>query len=381
MKHLVVLLIGMTFIFGLSLGEASAETVRVAALYNLTGGMAAIDVPACDGAKLAAELINRKGDVLKGKKIELVVVDTQTDLEKAKTLAQEAAGTGIVAGIGYGDTSFVLAAAPAFQARGIPFVTSGATDPQLPKEIGACLFMVAYGDDDQAARMAEFAFHTLGVKRVAVWTNKSMDFGRLLSGYFKKSFTALGGAITADEPFDQGVEDFSSLIAKLKAPDSRAEALFVGGGPDDAAPIIAQVRRAGLTIPILSGDGFDANLAAALGKPEIADNVYFTTHSYRGETRPETLSFKEAYKKEFGREPEDAFAALGFDAVNLIADAIDRAGAVNPDALIKALSATRDFHAVTGEISYTRPNRVPVKPIAVIAIKQGAYAAMESKKP
>ena len=118
----------------------AAEPIKLGALYNLTGGMSSIDAPSLNGAKLKAKLINESGGLLGGRMLEIIGIDTKTDQKATATGARKALSKGVVAGLGYGDTTFVMAAAPLFQAKGIPFVTSGATHPELPKWVGDCMF-------------------------------------------------------------------------------------------------------------------------------------------------------------------------------------------------------------------------------------------------
>ena len=115
--------------------------------------------------------------------------------------------------------------------------------------------------------------------------------------------------------------------------------------------------------------------------PELANNVHFSTHTYRADNRPEVLAFIEAYQKEYKKDPENAFAQLGFDAVGLIADAIKRAGSTDPTKLQEALRATHGYKAVTGEISYTRDTMVPPKPVAIISVHRGEYKVEQIWKP
>jgi len=354
----------------------AVDTFVLGALYNLSGGMSTIDGPAFNGSKLALKAINEKGGVLGGRTVELVHIDTRTDRKVVASAAKELLSKGVAVGLGYCDTSFVLPAGRAFQDKGVAFVTPGATDPDLPMRVGDRLFMAAFGDDDQAQAAAEFALKRLNLKRLSLWTNESTDFTRLLAVFFRRSFEAAGGTVTSTDFFKLGQKDLSLLTKNLKdfAPD--AQAVFVSGNPLDAPPTVDQLRKSGFRGPILSGDGFDTDLITAVSKPEFADHVYFATHAYRGDTRPEVLAFIDAYKKEYGKEPENAFAALGFDAVNLIADAISRAGAADPKKIADALLATRDFKGVTGTISYSRLSRVPVKPVSIVGIRNGAYAVV-----
>jgi branched-chain amino acid transport system substrate-binding protein len=361
-------------------GEAAEQPIRVAALFNLTGDMASIDAPGFRGAQLAANRINAAGGLL-GRKLQLIVVDSRSDPTSAAEGAYEVLEKGVSAGIGYGDTTYVLAAGPEFAKRGIPFITSGATDPNLPRDVGPTLLMAAYGDDEQAAAVADFAVKDLKAKRFVLWTDVSTDFTRDLAEYFKESVAKLGGQLVAQDVFKAGTRDFTPHVKRLKAVNPQPDAIFVSAAPGEAATAVTQIRQSGITVPILSGDGFDSDLAKQLTSPNAANEIYFSTHSYRGQTRPEVLAFIEEYKKEYGMKPENAFAALGFDALNLLADAIKRANSVSPDPLLKALYETRTFPGVTGEISYVRPNRAPIKPISIIGIKNSEYSVIETWKP
>src|SRR5690606_17971088 len=115
--------------------------------------------------------------------------------------------------------------------------------------------------------------------------------------------------------------------------------------------------------------------------PELANDVYFSTHTYLGDDRPEVKKFIEDYKAEYGIEPENSFAPLGYDAVNLLADAIKRADSAEPAKIREALAATRGFKAVTGEISYTRESMVPPKPISIISVHGGEFKVEEIWTP
>ncbi|MCI0529145.1 MAG: ABC transporter substrate-binding protein, partial [Nitrospira sp.] len=333
------------------------------------------------GAMLAAKLVNKGGGVLDGKMIEVIGIDTKTDQKEAATGARRALSMDIIAGIGYGDTTFVMAAAPLFQEKGLPFVTSGATHPELPKWVGDRMFMVPFGDDDQSFAIADFTYNKLGARKVAVWTDNSMDFTKALSKFFKQRFTELGGKVLEEDFFMMGDTDFSAQIARVKALAEQADAIFISAIPNEAGLSVKQIREAGIQVPIVSGDGFDTELVTTVPGPELANDVYFSTHTFREDNRPEVLDFIKAYKEEYGKDPENAFAALGFDAVGLIADAIKRAGSIEKDALAKALAATKGYKAVTGEISNTRPSGVPLKPVSIIGVKGGKYQVMEIWKP
>jgi branched-chain amino acid transport system substrate-binding protein len=360
-------------LLGAGTAAGAAEPIRIGALYNVTGGMASIDGPSLNGAKLAVKQINEAGGLLDGRPIELVAIDTRTDQQETAKGAQRLISEGVVAAIGFSDTTFVMAAAPLFQDAGIPFVTSGATHPMLPQWVGDYMFMTPFGDDDQSFAIADYTYDELGARRVVVWTDNSMDFTKALSTFFRQRFTERGGEIVAEDVFMMGDTDFSAQIARLKSVQPPPDAVFISAIPSEAGLSVKQIREAGLDLPIVSGDGFDTELVSTVPGPELANDVYFSTHTYRADDRPEVLAFIEAYREEYGRDPENAFAPLGYDALRLVADAIQRAGSTDPKAIRDALAATRGFEGVTGEISYTRPSMVPPKPVSIISVHNGKY--------
>jgi branched-chain amino acid transport system substrate-binding protein len=355
----------------------SAEPIKIGALYSLTGGMSSIDTPSLHGAQLAVKIINANGGLLGGRMLELISVDAKTDQKASAIGAKKLLSQGVVAGIGHSDPSFVLPSAPLFQEKGIPFVTSGATLPTLPKMIGDCMFMVPFGDDDQSFAIADYSVKSLGVKNVAIWTDNSMDFTKTLSRFYKQRVEELGVKVVLEDFFMMGDKDFSAQIARLKNTNPKPDAVFVSSIPNEAGLTTKQIRENGLTLPIVSGDGFDTELIVTVPGKELANDVYFSTHTYREDTREEVTNFIEAYKKEYGVLPENAFAPLGYDAVALIADAITRANSAEPKAIKESLAKTMGYKAITGEISYTRPSGVPVKGVSIISVKKGKYSVEE----
>jgi len=360
----------------------AADPIKVVALYNVTGGgLASIDEPSLNGALLKAKMINDSGGLLGGRMLEVTGIDTKSDLKETATAAKRSISMeGLVAGIGQSDTTFALAAAPLFQSAGIPFVTSGATAPELPEMVGNLMFMVPFGDDVQAHAMAEYAYNTLGVKKIVVWTDNAMDYTKGLSKFFQERFTALGGEVLLNDLFATTDTDFSAMVSRLQA-NADAQAVFASSAPDTAGIIIKQIREQGINLPILGGDGYDTDLVASVPGATLSDNVYFTTHAYVGLTTGPAETFRAAYEKEYGHPPENAFAALGYDAMGLVADAITRAGSTDPEAIRAALAGTTNYEAVTGNIAYVGDSRVPSKPVAIMYVNHGAFELKTTVTP
>lgn len=370
MLVVVVVLIGALLTAPLGAQQA---TIRIGALYNVTGGMSSIDAPGLNGMKLAAKEINAAGGVL-GRRIQLVTEDGKTDLTTNANIMSRFINTHkVVAVAGLNDTTFVLAAGPIAQRARVPFVTAGATAPQIPDQVGDYMFMAPFGDDAQSFAIAEYAFNTLKLRNVWILTDQAYDFTLTLTKFFKQRWTQLGGQVALEDIYRSGDTDYSAQITRLRARRPQPDALFVSAIPNEAGLIVKQLREAGINAAVLSGDGFDTPLVVTVPGPNLADNVYFSTHAYvqPDSPKPAVKKFVEAYRKEYGRLPENAFAALGYDTLRLIADAIRRAGSTDRAKIRAALAATKGFQAVTGTISYDAGKRVPKKSVTIIRVVKG----------
>ena len=355
---------------GLSQG---GDPIKIGNAYNLTGGMSSLDVPASNGAKLAAKEINAAGGVL-GRQLALVEYDGKTDPATITNVASQMIDSDKVVAIGgFTDSDSALALGPIAQKAGVPFVTAGATSPLLPTQIGDYMFLAPFGDNVQAAVGAEFSLKNLKAKTSYLLIDKGSEYTVLLGKFFKDAYVKGGGKIALEDTYKTGDKSFAAQITKLKALKTKPAMLFVSALPDDIGTLVKQMRQAGITQPIVGGDGYDTPLLVEVGGA-AANNVYFTTHALIDEKGGSAAvkKFIAAYKKEYGKLPDNAFAALGYDTVYLLADAIKRAGATDGAKIRDALAATKGLKAVTGTISFAPGVRVPAKGVTVIGVKNKA---------
>jgi branched-chain amino acid transport system substrate-binding protein len=166
----------------------------------------------------------------------------------------------------------------------------------------------------------------------------------------------------------------------LQALETPPDVLYIAAIPDDVGNLVQQIRGAGFMQPIVGGDGWDTPLLTEVGG-EAAENTYFTTHVSLSNSAENVTKFVEAYTAKYGTAPENAFAALGYDTMLLIADAITRAGSADSAAIKDALTATDGFSGVTGTIAYTDGSRVPNKSVTVIKVEGGAFTFAKEVTP
>jgi branched-chain amino acid transport system substrate-binding protein len=247
--------------------------------------------------------------------------------------------------------------------------------------------MASFGDNQQAAAGAEFAVQRLGAHTAAVLYDDQLSYAQLLEKYFSTSFRAQRGVVVLTRGFHAGDENVKAMLAPLRPrgtitgdddeddaviPHTRRivpDVVYLAAGPDEAGPLLGKLRKAGYDGPVLGGDSFD-DVGLIAAAEATGGRVWFTTHAALG-ARHSTGAmrrFAQLYASAYGRQPQNSFAGLGFDAVNLVAHAVLEAGSVKPAAVRDALAATRTFAGVTGSLSYPAGGMAPRKAVTVIAV-------------
>ncbi|WEK51984.1 MAG: ABC transporter substrate-binding protein [Candidatus Kaistia colombiensis] len=372
--------LGAAFAFSAS-GAYAADPIKIGFPANLTGVQASLDGPMLNGAKLAAAEINAAGGVL-GSPIELVTYDSKSDATVISTVASQLIDSDKVVGIiGFADSDSVLSIGPQVDKAKIPFITPGATSPKLPGQLGDQVFLAAFGDNVQAAVGAEFALNKLNAKTGYLLTDIGSEYTTLLSDYFISAYEHGGGKLLGKDTYKIGDKNFTAQIAKIKALPEQPGFIYSSSNAEDIGLILKQLRQAGINLPVVGGDGYDTPLLVEVGGA-AANDSYFTTHAFIGEgASPQVQAFVEAYTKATGNAPENTFAALGYDAVKLMADAIKRAGSPEPAKIRDAIAATQGLVGVTGTISYRPGVAVPDKSVSVIGVKDGKLTLASEAAP
>ena len=351
--------------------KKDASEITIGAVYNLTGSQTNLDEPSALGALTAVKMINKKGGIL-GRKVVLSIVDgeSQPQIVAGKTAKMLQDNPLIPAIIGLSDTDMALAAAPVAARYKRVFLTSGATSPLLPKQVPGYLFLACFGDNVQAAVGAEWAYSKLGFRSVLILYNSNSTYTRLLQHYFHTRFEELGGRVLKTLPYTPAV------LGSLAIQPVNIDMVYLSATPGEVLTALSVLRKAGISAPILGGDGLDIGAAWQKGK-EYKD-IFFTTHAYLGSDNhdPRIMAFRKSFAEVFPNTEPDAFTALGFDSVNLLAEAIDKAGTIQPEAVQTALANIKGFQGVTGTVSYRAGSKIPTKSVTIVNVTLGKQKAV-----
>jgi len=350
------------------------DEIRIGEYESITGPNASFGTSSTEGSRLALEEINAAGGVL-GKPVKLISEDDRSLPGEPATIARKLISSdNVVAVLGEFASSRALEAAPICQEQKIPMLSPGATNERLT-EIGDYIFRNCFIDPFQGTVMAKFALNR-NFKRVAILTDEKQDYSKGLTASFKAYFAANGGEIVKEQSYSSGDKDFRAQLTSLKA--TKPDAIFVPGYYTEVPLIARQARQLGIKAPFLGGDGWVGNSLLSVGGKYL-NGSFFSCHSSMENQDPVVQDFVKKYEAKYGKRPDD-IAALGYDGLKMIVDAIKRAGSTDPQAIRDALASTKDFPGVTGKITIDA-KRNAHKPAVIQTIEEGRYKFVESIAP
>lgn len=344
----------------------SGHEILVGEYGSLTGTTATFGQSTHNGIMMALDEVNAAGGV-KGRKIKVLTEDDQSRPEEAaNAVTKLISQNNVIAMLGEVASSRSLAAGPICQSNKIPMVSPASTNPKVT-EIGDYIFRICYTDPYQGAALGRFVAENLKLKRAAILTDVKNDYSVGLAQYFRESYTKLGGQIVAQQSYSEGDSDFHAQLTSIKATDP--DVIFVPGYYTEIGQIAKQAREdLGMKMPLVGGDGWESPKLLEIGG-ESLNGCYFSTHYFADDPNPTVRNFVQKYEQRFGGKP-DAMAALGYDAMKILADSMSKAQKIEGPAIRDELAKTQGFSGVTGTITLG-PDRNAIKPLVVVGIEGG----------
>jgi branched-chain amino acid transport system substrate-binding protein len=210
-----------------------------------------------------------------------------------------------------------------------------------------------------------------------VLIDQGQDYCVGLATFFMAEFKRLGGEIIAVTYIQTGDQDFTAQVSSLKG--KNPDLLYAPNYYAEDALLAKQARELGLKAPILTGDGAQVPELLSLGGAAV-EGMYFTAHFHRQALATELgRQFLREYEKTYKKDL-DAFAALGADSYFLLHQALEQAGSTDGPKVAQALAGTKDYPAVTGQITMG-PDHNPVKGVVIIKVEQGKFVYQTTIQP
>ena len=351
----------------------SGDEIVIGGLAPLTGSVAQYGVAVDNAVKMAVDDINDKGGLL-GKRIKYISYDEKGDPTEATNAYTRLVDQDKIVAL-IGDVTSAPCEAVAQQAARdkLPMITPSGTSEAITT-YGENVFRACFIDPYQGQLMASYASKKLNAKTAAILFDNGDPYSSGIADAFEAAAKALGMTITNKEGYASKSTDFNSQLTKIKA--GNPDVLLLPVYYNDVVLIAKQAKDQGLTATLLGADGWDgvdAQLDAA--SADVVKNAYFCSQYSASSSDPALQNFLKTYKEKYNEEP-NMFAVLGYDAMQIMAAAIEKAGTTNSAAVIKALRET-NYKGLTGTTTFD-DKRNPVREAIITSFDGLNYKVVES---
>jgi branched-chain amino acid transport system substrate-binding protein len=340
--------------FVLSAGTVmAAPTIKIGALFSITGPPSFLGEPERNSAQMVVDEINKAGGV-KGRKIELVVYDTQGDATKAVQAATRLIKEdNVVAIIGPSTTGDTMAVIPIVEKAQIPMI-SCAAGIKITEPVKKWVFKTAQNDSLAVARIFEH-LKKRKINKVAILT-VSDSFGASGREQLKNQAANFGIQVVSDDTYGPKDTDMTSQLTKIRS--SQAQVLICWGTNPGPAVIARNARQLGLKLPLYMSHGVSSKKFIDLAGDAAEGIIIPSGRVLVADLLPKTdkqkkslLSYVKDYQMHFKTEG-DHFGGHAWDAVMLLKGAIEK-GADTPAAIRDQLEKTRHFAGIGGIFNYS----------------------------
>ena len=349
-----------------SSAKASGDSITIGTVTTNSGTAAAYGEAEVKGFELAVSEINAKGGI-NGKKVKLESMDDKGDATEASNAFNKLAGdNNVLAVAGPTISATTAAVAPLADQSKLVTIAPAATSDSI--ETGNYLFRTCFKDSYQGEIAAKFAAETLKVKKVAVLYGTGDPYSSGVGEAFAKAAEKLGLEVVDKESSSSADDtEYSAQLQKIQA--SGAELLYAPYYYSVAGPyIIPQARSVGFEGYVMGPDGYDG--LKLTGDKSQYNKTYYTTHySADDNTNTKVQDFIKSYKSKNNAEP-NTFAALGYDTIYMIKQAIEKAGENATREDVRNAVAGMTFDGVTGKFTMDKSGS-PTKSVTVLEMKDG----------
>jgi branched-chain amino acid transport system substrate-binding protein len=320
-----------------------------------------------NGMTMALDEINGKGGI-KGRKVDLVYEDTQSDPKQSVPVAQKFVDDKrLLAELGDFASPASMAASPIYQkAKMVQFGFTN-SHPDFTKG-GDYMFSLVLTQSQDAAFLAETGVSKLGKKQAVLY--RDTDWGKVTNDIYVKRLGELGGSVVYSDKYLETEKDFKAMLAKAR--DAKPEVLALIAYYNDGALILQQAASVGLpdVKVIVNGACYSPQFIKLGG--DAVNGAIMTTVFFPDNPRPEVKTFVDAYTARF-KETPDQFAALSYDAVKIISWATDQAG-FDRSAIRDTMATSTEIPSVIyGPFKFGDDRRVENAKAVPIQVKDGKF--------
>jgi branched-chain amino acid transport system substrate-binding protein len=333
--------------------HGAEDIVRIGSASPVSGPSAHLGKDTENGARMAVDDLNAKGFTIAGKKVRLVLVaeDDGGDPKQGTAVAQKLVDAGVAGVVGHLNSGTTVPASKIYHAAGIPQITPSSTTPSYTNQGFKSAFRLVANDNKVGSTLGRYAVTRLQARRVAVIDDRTA-FGQGLADEFVKGLKAAPGKVevVSRQFTTDKATDFTAILTQIKA--NKPDLVFYGGMDAVAGPMLRQMKALGIDVKFMGGDGVCSEklpqLAAdGLGEDKVSCAV---AGGVSGEQEKGYADFVARYRKTYKIELQ-TYAPYAYDAVMVLAGAMQQAGSADPAKFVPALAKTR-YQGVTGNIAF-----------------------------
>jgi branched-chain amino acid transport system substrate-binding protein len=355
---------------GAATSEQAGKPLKIGAAIATSGWMKPYDWGSLTTAEFAAEDLNAKGGV-GGRKIEFVVSDMKSDPNLGPAAATEVIDKGAEIVLVSCDFDIGSPAALTAQSKGVVVMSLCAAAPKFGR-MGPLTFTNGASTPNTAAAVATWAFETKKWKNAYFLEDNTNEWSRTYVEYFEETWKHFGGTVVGKDTFSQKDTSLASQITRLKAlsvqPDFIVSATFPPGGPT----MLRELRAAGIDTPVISDSGMDGEFWLKCC-PDL-DNFYLGTYAsnYGDDPNPLVNELQKRFEAKYKEKPTVSYFVSGYNAIEVLAKAITKAGTTDGVKLAKTLETFDEETQPLGRTTFTPEWHISHgRPWTVIAIENG----------
>ena len=369
-KTLSILGLGLLALGLLTAGafQASADQqiVKIGLSAPLTGDWAEYGNDFKRSVTMVMDRVNRMGGV-HGRRIELVILDSRGDPKESVLIAEKlVSDPDVIAEIGDFSSSSCMAAAPIYEKANMTQLSPTSSHMGFTQK-GKNMFRVVATQGYEGPYNARWAVKDLGKKKLAtIYINN--DWGVDANKYFSQEARQLGAEMVAEEAFVPGEKDFTAILTKVKR--LKPDLIYLPTFYADAAAILNQAKRMRFQPVVMANSSLFSQKTIELGGKAV-EGIIIPANYFGADPRPAAKEFTREYQAHYGAVPNQ-FAALAYDAANLMIAALHKAGVEDRSKVRYALESLQGFQGATGSISYASSHD-PEKELVRITIKNGEW--------
>ncbi|WP_156226238.1 ABC transporter substrate-binding protein [Herbaspirillum chlorophenolicum] len=348
MKRKIASLCTVVALTAVSQFTQAADTIKIGMIAESTGANAEAGVYQINGARMAVEEINKAGGVL-GKQLELKVEDNQsTNPGSVLALSKLTSGGDMAALIGTVRSTQIQAMSPTLVKTGLPMMIGG-TDYGLTHANNPWIFRARPNDGYSAKVIAEYGVNTLKLKKWAI-VHSTDSFGNGGKTHLTNALKALGVTPVTVQGFTSNSQDMTPVVLAIKQSGADIVSSYIANSTD-VAIFAKQLRQLGVKAAWVGSPSVSTDTAMKLAVEALYDT--YSIADYASSSSPEAGAYDKKYKEKY-KIDADLYSAWAYDAVSLLAMAMNNAKSTKPDDIKKALHAIKGYKGVEGTYQFDK---------------------------